>query len=68
MLLEVFKSFIQENELITIEHPCLIALSGGIDSVVLSHLFVESNLPFALAHVNFQLRGAQPRTEDADFL
>ncbi|MFD2568448.1 tRNA lysidine(34) synthetase TilS [Pseudotenacibaculum haliotis] len=34
----------------------LIAVSGGIDSVVLAHLAHQTNLDFALGHCNFQLR------------
>ena len=37
--------------------PVLIAVSGGIDSMVMVDLFMKSNLPFAMAHCNFQLRG-----------
>lgn len=37
--------------------PCLLAVSGGIDSMVMCHLFHEAGLPFAIAHCNFQLRG-----------
>lgn len=39
--------------------PTLLAISGGLDSVVLAHLFQQANLPFAIAHCNFQLRGAE---------
>jgi tRNA(Ile)-lysidine synthase len=34
----------------------LIAISGGLDSVVLHHLFYELNFNIALAHCNFKLR------------
>ncbi|MDY2587593.1 tRNA lysidine(34) synthetase TilS [Winogradskyella aquimaris] len=42
---------------------CVIAISGGIDSVVLAHLCQKLNISFALAHCNFNLRGKE---SDAD--
>jgi tRNA(Ile)-lysidine synthase len=34
----------------------LLAVSGGLDSIVMAHLFHKAKLPFAIAHCNFQLR------------
>ena len=35
----------------------LLAVSGGMDSMVMAHCFVKLNLNFGIAHFNFQLRG-----------
>ncbi len=34
----------------------MLAVSGGVDSVVMAHLFREAGLSFGIAHVNFELR------------
>ncbi len=44
-----------------------IAISGGIDSVVLTHLCVKNNLKPQLLHCNFKLRG-QESDEDEQFV
>jgi len=45
----------------------LLACSGGVDSVVLAHLCAQCGLTFALAHCNFNLRGAASAA-DAQFV
>lgn len=37
----------------------LLAVSGGLDSMVLTHLFQKLNYTFGIAHCNFQLREAE---------
>ena len=45
----------------------VIAISGGIDSVVLAYLCKDLNFNFALAHCNFNLRGEESNA-DEDFV
>ena len=40
-------------------HSFLLAVSGGIDSMVLVYLFKEANINFSIAHCNFCLRGKE---------
>ena len=49
------------------EARLLIAISGGLDSVVLTHLCHVLKLDIALAHCNFNLRGAES-DGDEDFV
>ena len=49
------------------DNKYLLAVSGGIDSMVLARLCQLSGLNFELAHCNFKLRGAESDA-DADFV
>ena len=66
-MLEKFKNHITENLPFLKEGKLLLAISGGIDSVVLAHLLAQSNLNFALAHCNFKLR-FEDSDEDEKFV
>lgn len=57
MLPESFLTLIREQDLIQPGDRLLLAVSGGMDSVVLTDLIARLDHPFALAHCNFQLRG-----------
>lgn len=43
---------------------CLLALSGGADSVTLFHLLVGARVPFSAAHVNYGLRGSDSQADE----
>ena len=62
-MLEKFQNHINKNLNFLKESKLLIAISGGLDSVVLTHLCHKLKLDFALAHCNFNLRGKE---SDAD--
>jgi tRNA(Ile)-lysidine synthase len=54
-----FQKHIQKNFSFLKEKNLLIAISGGVDSVVLTHLFHEMKFNISLAHCNFKLRGKE---------
>ena len=65
--LERFRRYIKHQNLPIFDGPILLAVSGGIDSMVMLHLFSTLDLPFGVAHCHFQLRG-QASDEDAAFV
>jgi len=38
-------------------HTYLLAVSGGVDSMVLAHIFKDLGINFHIAHINYKLRG-----------
>ncbi len=62
-MLENLKKHIATNFPSLQQQKLLIAISGGLDSVVMAHLFHSLNYDIAFAHCNFQLRGEE---SDAD--
>lgn len=42
----------------------LLAVSGGVDSVVLTDLFAKANFNFIILHCNFQLRGNESKRDE----
>jgi tRNA(Ile)-lysidine synthase len=66
-MINEFKKYIQENILWLADQKIILAVSGGIDSVVMTHLFTKSAIPFVIAHCNFRLRGKES-DEDQSFV
>ena len=55
-MLQKFQKHISLNFPFLKDKKLLVAISGGIDSVVLHHLLHQLNFDISLAHCNFQLR------------
>lgn len=58
-MLAQFNCFIKEKLPGTEKKFILLAVSGGKDSVTMTHLFHEAGLAFGIAHCNFKLRGEE---------
>tara|TARA_Y100000813_G_scaffold71005_1_gene50293 strand:+ start:3796 stop:5115 length:1320 start_codon:yes stop_codon:yes gene_type:complete len=66
-MLNKLKKFINENQLVKANDRLLLAVSGGKDSVVMTHLLHQLDYTFALAHCNFKLR-AEDSDGDEEFV
>jgi tRNA(Ile)-lysidine synthase len=51
--------FIKKENLFLTKDKILVAVSGGVDSIVLCELFHQANIKFGIAHCNFKLRGKE---------
>ncbi|MEP7081035.1 MAG: tRNA lysidine(34) synthetase TilS [Ginsengibacter sp.] len=58
-LLVSFNDFIKKNALFQKRDHLVLAVSGGVDSVVLAHLCFQSKYDFEIAHCNFSLRNEE---------
>jgi tRNA(Ile)-lysidine synthase len=68
-LLQKFQAHWQQNftQLSPANSHLLLAVSGGVDSVVLVDLVHKAGFPFTIAHANFRLRGEES-TRDEEFV
>lgn len=58
-MLDRLKNNIAENFPFLENKKLFLATSGGLDSIVMAHLFKQLDYTIALAHCNFQLRGME---------
>jgi len=63
--IERLKAFAQENRFFTDHSKVLLAVSGGIDSMVMAHALHRLGRVQAIAHCNFQLRGKESDEDEA---
>ncbi len=59
-----FIQYVKEYNLFENNQTILLAVSGGIDSMILCDLFLKSNFKFAIAHCNFHLRGEESNRDE----
>jgi len=62
-MLAAFKDYIEQTALFLPSDKILLAVSGGVDSMVMASLFHSAGFKFGIAHCNFQLRA---EASDAD--
>lgn len=56
-MLKEFRDYIAENKMLERDTRVLLAVSGGIDSMVMADLFLKAGYQAGIAHCNFCLRG-----------
>ena len=63
-MLDQFQLYINRYNLIAEGDKLILALSGGIDSMVLADLLLKAKVEFVAAHCNFHLRGHESDGDD----
>jgi len=58
-MIKKFLDYSEQNRLFSKEARLLLAVSGGIDSMVMAGLFRKAGISHAIAHCNFSLRGTE---------
>ena len=60
-----FQDFIHRESLVNHQDSVLLAVSGGLDSMVMAVLFQLTSLTLGIAHVNHGLRGVESDTDES---
>jgi tRNA(Ile)-lysidine synthase len=63
-VLKAFITNIEKNELFSKKHRLLVAVSGGVDSMVLCNLLFKTKYKFSIAHCNFLLRDLEANEDE----
>lgn len=64
MILDDFRNFAEKENLFSAADPVLLAVSGGLDSMVMTELFRLDHQKFGIAHCNFNLRGEESEKDE----
>lgn len=64
-MLEHLHDYVKQHRLFDPDDHILLAVSGGIDSMVMAELFHRAGYKFAIAHCNFGLRGSESNQDEA---
>ena len=59
------QNYIEKHQLLTLDAPIIVGVSGGADSVVLLHLLIKLGYSCIVAHCNFHLRMDESSRDEA---
>jgi tRNA(Ile)-lysidine synthase len=64
MMFKRFQEFSRQERLFSSGSRILVAVSGGIDSMVMAWLFREAGIEHSIVHCNFSLRGVESDSDE----